>query len=535
VDKEVLDEIRKKGLLLEREVFEVLDSFNDAKTAKNFLEQLEKISGQKFITKGALTKNVEYVKEFVSQLPGENKNLVEKVFVNLGVSFEVRSEKEVVDKDGPGESPVRPQLNYKIFYSETAADKKLEVKDFTGHFRARYQQLQGMLMQRGEIQKNLVSINKISSERASLSIIGIVKEKRITKNKNMMITFEDLTGEIRALVKVDNEEIFNKADDLQLDDIVGVKASGNRDFLFIHDIFYPDAMIFEKIRFDEDISVAFVSDTHCGSDRHLTKSFMKFIDWIASEDEAAKKIKYVFFVGDSVDGIGVFPGQEEVLNLKSMGDQYELLASYFKKVPKDKTIFMCPGQHDATRVAEPQPIISRKYAPQLYEIENLVLVTNPTMVKLLEGEKEFKVLMYHGASIHNFINEIKDLRLMKAHKCPAKAIEQMLKRRHLAPTHGSPTGIYIPNAEADPLVISEVPDVLCTGEVHRLDISSYNGVLIITGSCWQAQTPFEEKVGNEPDPCKVPVLNLKTRELKIFDFRDESECDERGGWKGGEL
>lgn len=143
------------------------------------------------------------------------------------------------------------------------------------------------------------------------------------------------------------------------------------------------------------------------------------------------------------------------------------------------------------------------------------------MIKLLEKDKEFKVLMYHGASIHTFINEIKELREIKAHRCPARAVKHMLKRRHLAPTHSEVA--YIPNAHKDPLVISEVPDVLCTGEVHRLDIENYNGTLIITGSCWQAQTPFEEKIGNIPDPAKVPILNLKTRELKILDFGDEDE------------
>ena len=129
--------------------------------------------------------------------------------------------------------------------------------------------------------------------------------------------------------------------------------------------------------------------------------------------------------------------------------------------------------------------------------------------------------MYHGASIQSFINEIKELRVMKAHKTPAKAVRHMLKRRHLAPSHADV--VYIPNADKDPMVIGEVPDVLCTGEVHRLDIENYNGTLIITGSCWQAQAPFEEKIGNIPDPCKVPVLNLKSRELKIFDFTDEEE------------
>ena len=278
-----------------------------------------------------------------------------------------------------------------------------------------------------------------------------------------------------------------------------------------------------KVKFDEEVGVAFLSDVHCGSDRHLGKSFEKFLDWINSDDEYAKKIKYVFFTGDNVDGIGIFPGQEQVLELKSMKEQYKLLASYLRRIPKHITIFMCPGQHDAARVAEPQPPIDKRYAPELYEIDNLILVTNPTMVKLCEGEKEFKILMYHGASIHSFINEIPSLRVMKAHRTPAKAVCHMLKRRHLAPTHSSV--VYIPYADYDPLVIQEVPNVLCTGEVHRLDIETYNGTLIITGSCWQAQTPFEEKVGNIPDPCKVPVLNLKTKELKIYDFTEDGDGD----------
>jgi DNA polymerase II small subunit len=354
-----------------------------------------------------------------------------------------------------------------------------------------------------------------------LSIIGIVTEKRVTKNKNLIITVEDLTGQINVLIKTDKGEVFTKAQELMFDEVIGIKASGNREMLFVHDIIFPDSSIGEKMRFSEDYNIAFLSDVHCGSDRHLAKSMNNFLEWINSDNEDAKKIRYIFFVGDNVDGVGIFPNQEKVLALKSMGEQYNLLASYLERIPKRITMFMCPGQHDAVRVAEPQPIINRFYAPKLYEIDNLVLVTNPCMVKLLEGDKEFKVLMYHGASIHTFINDIKELREMKAHKTPAKAVRHMLKRRHLGPIHGDV--VYIPNAERDPLVISEVPDVLCTGEVHRMDIESYNGTLIITGSCWQAQTPFEEKIGNIPDPAKVPVLNLKSRELKLFYFGDDSE------------
>jgi DNA polymerase II small subunit/DNA polymerase delta subunit B len=62
-----------------------------------------------------------------------------------------------------------------------------------------------------------------------------------------------------------------------------------------------------------------------------------------------------------------------------------------------------------------------------------------------------------------------------------------------------------------------------TGDLHKTDISSYNGVLLFASSCWQSMTAFEEKVGNKPDPCKVPMLNLKTREIKILDFSDLPE------------
>lgn len=525
--EEILKTAREKGLLLENEVVDLLESFNDNQRATEFLQNLVVFSGQRLITRSVLSKNAEYVQKFVRNLDKEGQVSFENVSIKLGISLEINRtfEKSSMTPNFPNKVVERNKNNqdYQIFYADTKTDKKIEVGDFTGYFRSRYQAIQRILMQRSG-NANLVAINKIGSDRQNISIIGMVTGKRITKNKNLIISFEDLTGKISTLTKFDKEEVFKKGQELQLDDIVLVKASGSKDILFVQDIIFPDALIDNKVKFEKEFNIAFLSDIHTGSKRHLEAGFRKFLDWIKSDDENAKKIKYIFISGDNVDGVGIFPGQEYHLKLKSMKEQYALLASYLREIPKHITMFMCPGQHDAVRVAEPQPLIDKRYAPELYEIENLVLVTNPTLVKLIEGSKEFKVLMYHGASIHQFIHEIPELREMKAHKTPAKAVKHMLKRRHLAPTHGNV--VYIPYIDVDPLVIKEVPDVLCTGEVHRLDIENYNGVLIITGSCWQGQTDFEEKVGNIPDPCKVPVLNLKTRELKIFDFTDEDEMKE---------
>ena len=40
-----------------------------------------------------------------------------------------------------------------------------------------------------------------------------------------------------------------------------------------------------------------------------------------------------------------------------------------------------------------------------------------------------------------------------------------------------------------------------------------------------------EKRGINPEPCKVPLFNLRTREVKILDFSDESKEIE---WESGE-
>ena len=524
-EKKILDFCLERGILLDKNIFELLKGFENFEGVESFLQIISKVSGKKMITKSTLSKNVSFVKDFVNTLPGGNKEVIENIIFKLGISLEVT--KESVINNSKTENS-----DFEIIYANTKPDHKLEVKDFVGNFKARYREIRSMLLNRSELQNKLLSINRISKKRQALAIIGIVTEKNITKNKNLIVTFEDLTGRIKVLFRFDNKKLFEQAYELQLDDIVAIKGSGDRDIIFAQDLFWPDSFLEKRVKFKEDANIIFISDIHAGSNKHLAKSFQKFLNWINSDDPRAKKVKYIFIVGDNVDGVGIFPGQDSLLKLKSMQEQYDLLAFYLAQIPKSITMFMCPGQHDATRVAEPQPIIDRRYAEKLYELDNLILVTNPSLIKLFEDGKEFKILMYHGASIHSFINGIQELREMKAHRCPAKAVRHMLKRRHLAPIHGD--SVYIPNSDKDPLVISESPDIFCTGEVHRMDIENYNGTIIITGSCWQAQTDFEEKVGNVPDPAKVCMVNLKSRELKLLDFRDESEIDENGAWTGGE-
>lgn len=495
-----------KGFFLDKETLELLSSLNE----EDIKEIAEILSGlgirERIITLKIFDRYKDRFNEF---LPNENKNIKKK-----GVSL-------------------LSELRF--------SSKKIEVGDFVKHFRARYESIKNIFINgefdnpsdcikgaRGFVQNNdiqlgnLSSIRKIGTNSGVYTIIAAVSEKRITKNKNLLIEVEDLTGRSMVLVNSENSELFAKAKKLLLDDIVAFRVSGSSEMLFANDIIYPDAGLKEEKYSDFDEYVAFSGDFHVGSKMFLEKNVLKFVSWLNGEigDERqrmiAKKVKYLFLIGDNIDGVSHYPGQENFLNIKTCRGQYLKVEEILRKIRGDVQIIMCPGQHDSVWVGEPQPMVSEKWASGLHRMENLHLVPNPSLVEIGGG---FKILMYHGASISRFIDEMPEIRTKFGHNSPVKIVREMLKRRHLAPVHGLMD--YIPCENKDPLVINTIPDIIATADQHRAEIDSYNNILMIASSCWQSITPFEEKVGNIPDPCKVPLFNLKTREIKIMDFSEE--------------
>ena len=408
----------------------------------------------------------------------------------------------------------------KLISAPAFPQKKINVKDFVKHFRSRYESIK--LMLEGRDFENLSSIRKIGDRKGNYTIIAAVLNKRVTKNKNLFVEVEDLTGTSVVLINQNKKEVFEKGRDLLRDDIVAFKVSGDSDMLFANDIVYPEASLSEKRYSKFDEYVAFLSDFHVGSTMFLEKNLLNFIKWLngkmGDEDQRilAGKVKYLFLLGDNIDGVGHYPGQERYLIQKTSKGQYDKLGEILDKVRKDVRMIMCPGQHDAVWVGEPQPIIGERFAESLHKIKNLTLVPNPSLIEIDGG---FRILMYHGASINRFIDEMAEIRTKFGHSSPTRVVREMLKRRHLAPVHGLMD--YIPCERGDSLVISKIPDILATADQHRAEVSVFNNILMVASSCWQTITPFEEKVGNVPDPCKVPLFNLKTREIKILDFSDE--------------
>ncbi len=402
--------------------------------------------------------------------------------------------------------------------------QKFTVKDFTTYFRNRYTYIKGLLINRPEIE-NAISISKAKSQNSKITLIATINHIAKLPTGTIRLTLEDLSGRISAIISVKNSELIKKAQSLVHDDILAFKGSTGRGVFFVEDVAWPDIPHKQRFSAPDEVYVAFTGDLHVGSNNFLPKQFEKFISWLNGEigdekqKDIAEKTKYVIFLGDLADGVGIYPGQEKELEIKDIYEQYKTVAEYLARIPKDKHIIIISGNHDMIRICEPQPALYTDIAAPLYELPNAIILPNPATVRVHKQHNfpGVDILLYHGYGFDYFVDNVEALRLVGGYDAPEKVIEFLLKRRHLAPTYGSTTALPL---SKDPLLIQDVPNIMATGHVHKAKISQYKNTLTISCSCWQAKTEFEERVGHNPDPCYVPIVNLKTWKATMLSFKD---------------
>lgn len=420
----------------------------------------------------------------------------------------------------------KPQDKVKIVHSYKDEPKKREPQDFADYLNARYKSLEKILKQRQEL-KNLMSINKILNKKYNeeISIIGIVNDKQFTKNGNLMFILEDLTGMKKVIVNKNKPSLFNESKDIVLDEVVGVVGVNIDSVVFANQILWPDVPTNKELKkSDEEKYAIFLSDLHVGSSKFLPEDFEKFLKWIngdlgnEQQRKISKNVEYIFIAGDLVDGCGIYPEQDKELLTKNIYQQYKDCAELLRQIPAHIPLVICPGNHDALRISEPQPQLSREYAKPLYDMNNVVMVSNPAMVNINSTNNflGFDVMMYHGYSFDYYVSEVDSLRNQGGYDRVDLIMKFLMKRRHLAPSHTST--LYIPDARKDHLVIEKIPDFFLSGHIHKSATANYRNTTLICGSCWQSKTIFQEKVGHNPEPSRVPIVNLKTRDVKILKF-----------------
>ncbi len=520
--QEILRFCMERGFLLDNEVLGLFDETSDVESVKLIIEKIRDTTNQRIITKNLFNQNKDKVFQIFSALPKENQQQLEKLKIKLGLSIEISKEFSQEKKEGIKQT--NQEINgVKILSSfSNHHTKKLEVDDFTKYFRNRLNEIKKILQGNASL-KNLVSINKISGNRQGISIIGIVSNKSVTKNKNILLDVEDLTGKMRVLINSNNAKVYEKAEEICLDSVLGFSGVGNREILFANDVVFPDSVLQERKKSPVEEYALFLGDLHFGSKLFLENGFYKFVEYINGKvpnTPEVEKIKYLFFVGDIIAGVGVYPNQEKDLFLKDIEEQFLGLSQLLSKIRKDIKIIISPGNHDGVRLMEPQPLLNERYAWSIYDLKNVILTGNPAYINI--GAKEnfsgFDVLTYHGYSYPYYANTIPKFMMEKTLNFPDKIMTYLLKHRHLAPSHASVQ--YYPSEE-DHLMIRKIPDIFVSGHTHKSAVSYYNNILVVSASSWEAKTSNQERMGNEPDFCKIPMFNLKTRAIKILDFEDE--------------
>jgi DNA polymerase II small subunit len=222
----------------------------------------------------------------------------------------------------------------------------------------------------------------------------------------------------------------------------------------------------------------------------------------------ANHVKYMVIAGDLVDGVGVYPGQLEELEITDIYEQYRLAARFFEQIPDYIELIIIPGNHDASRKALPQPAIPQDYAEPLCEARKVHLLGNPSTVRLHEVE----LLLYHGRSLDDVVASIPNV----SFQTPDKAMRLLLRSRHLAPIYGERTSIA--PEKKDHMVIENPPDIFHSGHVHVIKIDAYRGTLVVNSGAWQGRTEFQKKMGIVPNPGIIPIVNLQTFQATPFSF-----------------
>lgn len=377
-----------------------------------------------------------------------------------------------------------------------------ELENLISYFKSRYEKLANILSKRPEL-RNFTKIADIDDGMESLSMILMVREIRTSKNGHKIVEFEDDTGTISVLFSKNNEEMFAEAEKLVKDEVVGVIAnkSDDRNFAFGQQIINPGVLrIPDK---EMDFGIVFLSDVHIGSLTFLEDAFQRFIDWInceAGDEEqrrVAEDVKYLIIGGDIVDGIGVYPNQDKELAIKDITEQYNEAARFLGNIRSDIKIIIAPGNHDASRVAEPQPAVPEEYAKALYELDNVEFISNPGVVSL-DG---INVLIYHGRSFDDMVMAVKEFEYEKSELI----MEELLKKRHLAPLYGERTPLA--SELEDYLVIDEVPDIFHTGHIHINSYKRFKDVHLINSGTFQTQTEFQKIYNINPTPAEVPIIH----------------------------
>ncbi len=395
--------------------------------------------------------------------------------------------------------------------------------DFASYFQARYTQIAKMLRNRREL-RNATPVDRMKAGQQEVQLIVMVDEVMTTKNGHRRLNVQDATGSTTVLVRADERALMAMAGSIVPDEVIGIvgQVSNKGDLVFANQLLRPDVPMPDtgvQRGANVPLMTAFLSDVHVGSKTFLAENWRRMLRWLGGngatkrERDAAGRIKYLLIPGDLVDGVGIYPGQQDELSIPDIYDQYGAFGDWLQNVPEHVQVVIQPGNHDASRPAEPQPAFSQEVRERFGHHATRFLA-NPATFKV----HGVTTLGYHGNSLIDYAASVAGFEFSQ----PLPIMKQMLQSRHVASIYGERTPVA--PEHHDYLVINTVPDLFVTGHVHVPGIESYRGVQMVNSGTWQSQTTYQKMLNFTPDPCKMPLIDLQTLRGTLVDFQTPQDA-----------
>jgi DNA polymerase II small subunit len=348
-----------------------------------------------------------------------------------------------------------------------------DTSGYVDMFRSRIEKMSSIIRSRPDffqIEKLNAIKTPISGKKVLAKVVGLVVSKKVSGNYTSL-TLEDDSGYLRLMC---TDEAMHKLEEVLIDEFVLVEVESLLRGYYARNVYHPDLPERAKRTSDKKVYAVFVSDLHVGSPDFDEIAFLKMIDWLNGdfgELEIVSRIGYLILNGDLIENPLARDGR---LNEMGVGSYYDMLAGYLSKIKRPVKIFIVPGEVDATRMALPQPAIIRKYAKRLYEMKDVLMLGNPSMISL----NGVTVLLYHGQSLDDVFRQLQSTTSSK----PCTGIRALLRARHMAPTYGRLTPLA-PERE-DLLIVDPVPDIVHCGHVGVPDEDIYRGTLLLSTPSW---------------------------------------------------
>ena len=394
------------------------------------------------------------------------------------------------------------------------------IDDFSDYFRDRFTKLVKTFHQRPDARDaTSLGLALKANQNAKVKFLAMVLEKR-ERNQKLFLEVDDFEDSATVLVGPDDHAAYEMAQKLPLDQVAcfsTVRAKG--DLFVAKEIALPDIPDHRPHVAEEEVWAVLLSDLHFGSKKFLPDVLQRVFDWLnlriggPHQREIAERTKYIVICGDIVDGIGIYPRQEQELAIADLYGQYREAARFIGMIPDQIEVLVLPGNHDPVRQALPQPPIPKEFAEPLYESRNMISLGNPCDVTL----HGVNFLLHHGRSLDDILSGISGMSFSQ----PEKAMRLQLQCRHLASEYGNRTAIA--PEKHDHLVIETVPDVFQSGHIHIARHESYRGTQIINSGTWQAQTDYQRRVGLIPTPGILTAVNLRTSQVRLINFMETLE------------